>query len=219
MRKMKFCATIAATIISRLLQVAAAVEERGDSDSTTHRLDVAVTGSGSVTSQPSGINCGSICNASYAANTSVTLTATAASGNSFSAWGGACAGTSAATCTVQMNAVKSVTATFVTNSGTTHTLDVSVTGNGAISSQPAGINCGSTCSAPFASGALVTLTATPANGNQFTAWGGACSGTTATCAVQMNAAASVTATFAPTPPPTGAWSGAVQVRSVRSVER
>jgi hypothetical protein len=36
------------------------------------------------------------------------------------------------------------------------------TGTGTVTSTPAGINCGSTCSAPFAYGTAVTLTAAPA---------------------------------------------------------
>jgi hypothetical protein len=46
----------------------------------------------------------------------------------------------------------------------------------------------------FNSGTAVTLTATPAAGATFTGWSGACTGT-GTCAVTMNAAASVTANF------------------------
>jgi len=68
------------------------------------------TGSGTITSSPSGINCGSSCSASYASGASVTLTAAAASGSTFAGWSGACTG--AATCTVAMTAAVSVTATF-----------------------------------------------------------------------------------------------------------
>jgi uncharacterized repeat protein (TIGR02543 family) len=67
-----------------------------------------------VTSSPSGINCGTNCSASYASGTNVTLTAGAATGYSFSGWGGACSGASA-TCTVSMTAARSVTATFSQN--------------------------------------------------------------------------------------------------------
>jgi hypothetical protein len=42
----------------------------------------------------------------------------------------------------------------------------------------------------------VTLTATPKAGARFRGWGGACSGSTRTCRVQMSAARTVTATFA-----------------------
>jgi phospholipase C len=68
------------------------------------------------------------------------------------------------------------------------------TGTGTITSSPAGINCGSTCSASFASGTAVTLSAAPATGSTFTGWSGACSGTGA-CSVTLSANASVTATF------------------------
>ena len=68
------------------------------------------------------------------------------------------------------------------------------TGSGTISSSPAGINCGATCSAQFAGGTQVTLTATPVGNSKFVGWSGACSGT-GTCSVTMTAARSVTATF------------------------
>ena len=77
---------------------------------TTATLTVAKTGNGSVTSSPAGINCGTDCSESYAGGASVTLTATAGAGSTFTGWSGACTGTS--TCTVTMNAAKSVTATF-----------------------------------------------------------------------------------------------------------
>jgi hypothetical protein len=70
-------------------------------------------GSGTVTSSPSGIDCGGTCSKTYtiADNTSVTLTANPTSPAVFTGWsGGGCTGTG--TCTVTMNASKSVTATF-----------------------------------------------------------------------------------------------------------
>lgn len=151
------------------------------------------TGSGTVTSSPSGINCGSTCSANYSTGTSVTLTAAAASGSTFAGWSGACSGT--ATCTVSMTAARSVTATF-NGSGPTFALTVTKggTGSGTVTSSPAGINCGSTCSANYSSGTSVTLTATVASGSTFAGWDGACTGT-ATCTVSMTAARSVTATF------------------------
>ena len=154
-------------------------------------LTVSETGSGTVTSSPSGINCVSntgTCTNSFASGTSVVLTATPASGWSFTGWGGGCSGTGS--CAVTMNAAQTVSATFIQ----IFTLTVSETGTGTVASVPAGINCGSTCSAPFDTGTLVTLTDTPAGGWLFTGWGGACSGT-GSCNVTMNAAKSVSATF------------------------
>lgn len=70
-------------------------------------------------------------------------------------------------------------------------------GKGDVTSSPAGIDCGATCSAPLAAGTSVTLTAKPSVGATFKGWsGGGCSGSGATCTVTMSAAVSVTATFA-----------------------
>lgn len=77
----------------------------------------------------------------------------------------------------------------------TYSLTVIKTGEGEVTSNPAGINCGSTCSASFSSDALVALTANANSGYSFSGWSGACSGNNTTCTVTMSAAKSVTATF------------------------
>ncbi|MBI1736724.1 MAG: hypothetical protein HYR51_16280, partial [Candidatus Rokubacteria bacterium] len=68
-------------------------------------------------------------------------------------------------------------------------------GTGTVTSNPARITCGATCAANFSIGQTVTLTASAASGSVFAGWSGACSGT-GSCTVTMNAAKSVTATFA-----------------------
>ncbi|HWH51246.1 MAG TPA: hypothetical protein VN651_06855, partial [Gemmatimonadaceae bacterium] len=69
-------------------------------------------------------------------------------------------------------------------------------GAGTVTSSPAGINCGTTCTSAFVFGTSVTLTASPAAGSSFGGWtGGGCSGTTTTCTIAVTAAPSVTATF------------------------
>jgi len=68
------------------------------------------------------------------------------------------------------------------------------TGGGTIVSKPAGINCGTTCTAKFPSGTSVTLTATPASGFKFAEWSGGCGGA-ATCTFTLKANTSVTAAF------------------------
>jgi hypothetical protein len=74
-------------------------------------ISKAGTGTGTVTSTPAGINCGTDCTETYSAGTAVTLAATPASGSKFDGWsGGGCTGTS--TCTLLGNAPVLVTATF-----------------------------------------------------------------------------------------------------------
>jgi CSLREA domain-containing protein len=72
-------------------------------------------GTGTITSAPGGISCGSTCGAAsalYEVNTPVTLTATASTGSNFTGWSGVtgCPGTG--TCTVTLDTAKTVTATF-----------------------------------------------------------------------------------------------------------
>jgi virginiamycin B lyase len=81
-----------------------------------------------------------------------------------------------------------------------NTLTVTKTGTGAatgtVSSSPAGISCGSTCSAQFTQGSSVTLTATPASGEVFTGWTGPCLGmASSTCTFTVNSNTTVGASF------------------------
>ena len=67
-------------------------------------------------------------------------------------------------------------------------------GKGTVTSAPAGISCGATCSHGFAQETSVTLTAKASRGSTFAGWSGACTGKT-TCSVTIKAATSVTAKF------------------------
>jgi len=78
------------------------------------------SGIGTVTSSPSGINCGSSCSTTFASGMSVTLNAAPASGSAFAGWSGACSGTGS--CAVSMTASKSVTATFNASATSTTSL-------------------------------------------------------------------------------------------------
>lgn len=162
---------------------------------TTHTLTVARagTGAGTVTSTPAGVNCGSDCTEVYNFGTTVTLTAAPSVGSTFTGWTGVggCTGTGA--CTVSIGLPVTVTATFTLNTFTLTTVRAG-TGSGQITSTPAGIACGATCSAPIAFGTVVTLTAAADVSSSFIGWSGACTGT-GPCVITMNAATAVTATF------------------------
>ena len=87
----------------------------GGGGTILHTLDIfkSGTGSGTVISQPAGIDCGSICAASFPDGTSVTLTATPAVGSTFTKWfGGACSNQTSPTCVLTMTAVRNTIAIF-----------------------------------------------------------------------------------------------------------
>lgn len=186
-----------------------------------HTLSVARAGegSGTITSDVAGIDCGAICSASVDEGTQVTLTAVADAGSVFEGWSGA--GVScldAGPCTVTVTGDTVVVSTFRL---TPKNLSLSLegTGTGTVTSSPAGIDCGSACSAAFPDASIVTLTATPAAGSDFAGWAGACAGTGG-CTVTMDADQTVVAAFdAPLPSVTlsdadpavdyGGWRGVV----------
>jgi hypothetical protein len=151
------------------------------------------TGSGTVTSSPSGINCGGDCTNDYTDGQLVTLTATVSSGSTFGGWTG-CDSPSGNQCTMTMNADKTVNAAFTQ---ITHLLTANKTGSGSgtVSSGDGLINCGGDCTEAYNEGTVVTLTATATSGSVFTGWsGGGCLGTS-NCIITMNSPQTVTATF------------------------
>jgi len=182
----------------------------GNSVVAKYTLSVSTDGSGSgaVTSVPSGINCGAAknCSASFSSGTQITLTAAPAGGSTFAGWGRDCAGTG--TCSVKMSTALVVTATFVSAQSTANSKSLTVIiggeGSGGVTSSPSGINCpvsgNGACvsaSASYAAGTQVALSAFAASSSAFAGWtGGGCSGAGA-CVVTMTSSQVVTATFNP----------------------
>ena len=164
----------------------------GAFESTTYDLAVTLAGTGGGEVTATGIDCGSDCDQTYIEGTQVTLTADPADYSTFTGWSGDCTGTG--NCTLTMSENKDVTATFNLAS---YTLTVQKTGegDGTVTSNPVGINCGTDCTQNYNGGTQVTLTADPDDSSLFAGWsGGGCSGT-GTCVVTMTAAKTVTADF------------------------
>src|SRR2546427_142479 len=134
---------------------------------------------------------------------------TQAAGSIFSGGSGG-GSTGTGSCVVTVSAATTVTATFTLPTFTL-TVTKAGTGSGAVTSSPAGITCGATCAASFASGTAVTLTAAPAAGSTFGGWtGGGCSGTPA-CVRTRSPATTGPASLRP-PAPTPAPSTADRAR-------
>ncbi len=168
------------------------------------------TGTGTVTSSPSGISCvitagvvGGTCSTTFPPNTLVTLTATPAGINSFAGYTGACNGP---TCSVTMvtGAMATVTAQFAAPPTLTIATVSGSEGGGTITSAPIGISCAltyiatsGTCVNAFALNTSVTLTQTATGGSVFVYWLGACAaaGTANTCTLPLSQSRTVQALY------------------------
>lgn len=78
-------------------------------------VTLAGTGSGTVTSNPAGINCPDGCSFNFPNGTVVMLSELPGNNSTFGGWSGACTGNGA--CSVTMNSNQTVTATFNSNNG------------------------------------------------------------------------------------------------------
>ncbi|WP_447962503.1 FG-GAP-like repeat-containing protein [Nitrospira sp. Ecomares 2.1] len=163
------------------------------------QVTMAGNGRGTVTSNPAGIICGTDCSEWYSSGTAVLLTPTASPGSIFSGWsGGSCSRTSP--CTVTMMSDTTVTATFSLlppqpSSQVTLQVITKGAGSGTVTSNPAGISCGTDCSESYASGTVMTLFASSKRGSLFLGWsGGGCSGTDP-CVLTPTTNTIVSATF------------------------
>ena len=144
-------------------------------------------------------NCGfpGGCQPQYPPGTVVTIAVNPPAGWALAGWGGACSGSGSSECTFVMDSNMFASATLNPK------LTVFTAGSGSVTSSPAGINCGTTCSTDFPYQSTVTLTATPGGyASSFTGWSGDCTGT-GTCTVTMDGPKNVSATFATAAPATG----------------
>jgi len=144
---------------------------------------------GTVTSNPSGIDCPGTCSVTFGAGDVVTLTPVAGPSSAFAGWSGACTGTGP--CIVTMSQAKSVSAKF---SPSAITVALIGPGTGTVTSSPTGISCPPTCAASFPSSTPVTLTAATTGSSVFLGWGASCLDKGHTCQFQLSGSGNVNVT-------------------------
>jgi hypothetical protein len=133
------------------------------------------TGSGTITSSPTAINCANDCSATYVKDTTVSLTAVAAAGSAFAGWSG---NADCSDGSITVNADINCTATFNLTSAYTLTTNIaneitsSGSAGGRIISNPIGIDCGTDCTETYPSGRVVTLAPIAAANSKFAGWTG-----------------------------------------------
>jgi len=139
-------------------------------DLRTHGLTILKAGSGSgrVTSNPTGIDCGVDCSESYNIHTPVLLQAMPDQDSLFVGWSGDpdCSDGS-----VTMDADKSCTATFNIRMYLLQVTKIG-TGDGTVTSNPQGIDCGTDCEESYEFGINVTLEPIPDGNSRFRGWSG-----------------------------------------------
>jgi len=134
-------------------------------------LSVRVEGEGRVQSLPGNIDCdaggGVACRDLLETGAQVTLGAQAQAGYSFAGWAGDCSGLG--DCNLNLTGNLHASARFV-HAGPQGSVNITLLGNGTITSDPPRLNCPSTCSADFDLGSQITLIATPNPGAEFDRW-------------------------------------------------
>ncbi len=161
-------------------------------------LTVTKVGEGTVTSGPTGIECGSACSEHFNEASTVTLKATPAIHNHLVAWSGCSSEPNPDECDVTMGAAESVHAEFAPTPQ--QTLSVEASGEGTLTSVPAGIECGISCTEHFdAEGpeSTVILSAVPGRHEEVIWSGCEAQPSQNECEVTMSEARSVKAAFVP----------------------
>ena len=147
----------------------------------------------------SGVASGT-CSATVNYGGAITFTEAPAGIDTFGNWSGGCVGTTGS-CTISNITATPATTVAAFNKNFTLTVSVAGTGNGNVTSTPAGINCGNggaACSAPFQFNTIVSLSPTPAVNNVASGWSGVCTQSGGKCAALVNANVSATGYFTPT---------------------
>jgi len=174
--------------------------DAGSPEPSRFALALTVTGPGAIRSAALASDCRGSCRAEAAQGTAVHLEAVPDADGEFVGWSGDCTGTAACDLTLARDAaIRAIFQQKKSPPPPDVRLDVSVEGMGTVRSWPAGIDCGTVCSATFPSGTRVRLDATPAAGFGLAGFADGCSG--ATCELELVQAKRVVVRFTALPPP------------------
>ena len=165
----------------------------GRYSTTSATVTVAVSGPGAVRTSRLQGDCRATCWFAVSREVPVHLEPVLDPNSVFTGWTGACSGTGP--CDLKPLFDISVAATFMP--ARPHRVQVSLSGNGEVRSDPPGIDCPRSCAADFPEGTNVALQPSPSPGWDFSGFGGACAGQGCTLAVLADAAASATFTQRP----------------------
>ena len=134
-----------------------------------------------ITIDPGGLRCPSVCEPRFAPGTSVKLTVTTKAPSTFTSFPYGCESTSGNTCTLTVyDDGQQVGVKFNNQPGPVADAVVQVkvrvkkAGDGAGTVTAGALNCGTTCTASFPFGTLVSFAATTERGSLFGGWGGVC---------------------------------------------
>jgi|GEM_PF-2308230 len=173
------------TMNSNKTVIAQFVSSGGSGGTTTYytlTVNISPTGGGNVVKNPD--------KQQYTAGESVVVAAIPSSGYQFLNWSGDISSTdNPLNITITTNIVLTANFQQLSGGGTTYSLSVNVSpqGAGTVSLNPAG--------GVYTAGTQVTLTAIPNSGYAFSSWSGALSGTTNPATIIMNSNKTVTAVF------------------------
>ena len=152
-------------------------------------LEVAVRGTGTVTSDLPGLDCSAPCRRSFNTGTELALAARPGPGQRFVRWSGACSST-ASICQVELSAAQRSRRSSPRRGSVCRS---TVRGRGRVFG--AGVGCAARCAKDVASFRPVVLRAGPAPEWKLAAWSGACRGARSTCSLPMSKTTSVRAIF------------------------
>lgn len=152
-------------------------------DTAPVSLALALSGSGSITSDVPGVSCTAACTTQWDNGSQVILTPDGTTATRFVRWTGACSGDG--DCLLTLTQPASATAVF---GPMRIPLKLTTAGKGTV-------KCAPKCTKTFPGGEPLTLRAVAQKGWKFVRWSGGCKGTRVTCSPATDFALSVRATF------------------------